>query len=120
MPLILEDVLIRTRAEDLPPGASGYFTRLPSAFLARLDDGAVLTGVLTQGTQSGDVGLILEKGCGIDLLHIAAPDRGARITPGRASIHLREAIQEGVRTQLFPGRVVITSPAQACKITAKR
>jgi hypothetical protein len=120
MPLLLEDVLIRNRADALPTGASGYFVRLPSAFLARLADGAELTGELTQGKRSREARLILEKGCGTDLLHIAASDWDARFTLGRASLRLREAIQDGVRMLLFPGRAVITSPVQACKITAKR
>ncbi len=119
MPLILEDVLIRTRADALPAGASGYFVRLPSSFLARLADGAELTGELTQGDTEQELTLILEKGCGIDFLHIAASDWDARFIEGRASIRLREAIQDGVRTPLFPGRAVITSPAQACNVSAK-
>jgi len=120
MPLILEDVLIRTRADALPAGASGYFVRLPSSFLALIADGAEFKGELTQGKQSREVRLILEKGCGIDLLHIAAKDWDARFTLGRASLRLREANQDGVLTLLFPGSEVITSPAQACKLPAKR
>jgi len=120
MPLILEDVLIRKRYGSLPLGASGYFVRLPSSFLARLADGSVLTGELTQGKQTRESRLILEKGCGIDLLHFIASDWDARFNPGRASLRLREAIQDGVRMLLFPGRAVITSPAQACKVPAKR
>jgi hypothetical protein len=120
MPLILEDVLIRKRAEGIPIGASGYFVRLPSSFLARLADGAELKGELTQGGTKQELTLILEKGCGIDFLHIAASDCDTRFTLGRASMRLREANQDGVRTLLFPGREVITSPAQACKLPAKR
>jgi hypothetical protein len=120
MPLILEDVLIRKRDDSLPPGASGYFVRLPSAFLARLADGAGLTGELSQGDTKREVTLILEKGCGIDLLHFIASDWDARFIEGRASIRLREALQDGVRMLLFPGRAVINSPAQACNVPAKR
>jgi hypothetical protein len=120
MPLILEDVLIRRRTDYLPAGASGYFVRLPSSFLATLADGAELKGELTQGGTKQELTLILEKGCGIDFLHLAASDCDTRFTPGRASMRLREASQEGVRTLLFPGREVITSPAQACKLPAKR
>lgn len=120
MPLILEDVLIRKRDDSLPIGASGYFVRLPSAFLARLADGAELTGELSQGNTKREVTLILEKGCGIDLLHFIASDWDARFTPGRASLRLREALEDGVRMLLFPGRAVITSPAQACNVPAKR
>jgi hypothetical protein len=120
MPLILEDVLIRKCDDSLPPGASGYFVRLPSSFLALLADGAELKGELTQGGTKQELTLILEKGCGIDFLHIAASDCDTRFTLGRASMRLRKAIQDGVRTLLFPGREVITSPVQACKITPKR
>ena len=80
----------------------------------------MLTGELTQGKQTRESRLILEKGCGIDLLHFIASDWDARFNPGRASLRLREAIQDGVRMLLFPGRAVITSPAQACKVPAKR
>jgi hypothetical protein len=120
MPLILEDVLIRKCDDSLPPGASGYFVRLPSSFLALLADGAELKGELTQGGKKQELTLILEKGCGIDFLHLAPSDLDARFTLGRALMRLREANQDGVRTLLFPGRAVTTSPAQACKLPAKR
>jgi hypothetical protein len=120
MPLILEDVLIRKCDDSLPPGASGYFVRLPSSFLATLADGAELKGELTQGGTKQELTLILAKGCGIDFLHIAASDCDTRFTPGRASMRLREASQNDTSLPLFPGREVITSPAQACKVPAKR
>jgi len=44
MALILEDVLIRKRADPLPVGSSGYCVRLPSVFLFMLSDGAKLRG----------------------------------------------------------------------------
>ena len=120
MALILEDVLIRKKHESLPEGSSGYCVRLPSVFLFMLSDGAEVKGELKQGSLKKDIKLILEKETCDDFLHIAAEDWNANLTVGRADLKLIDAIQKGKRTLIFENRDVITSPAQACRITSKR
>ena len=120
MPLILEDVLIRKRAETLPPNSSGYVVRLPAVFLFMLSDGAEIRGKLKQGGAEREITLILEKETCDDFLHISAEDWDDKITEGRANFELTEAFQDGKRTLLYEKRDVITSPAHSCRIKPKR
>jgi len=83
MPLILENVLIRKKDDLLPEKSSGYVVRIPSIFLLMLSDGAEIIGMLKQGTSEQEVTLILEKGCGDDILHIAAEDWNDKFTEGK-------------------------------------
>ncbi len=120
MALILEDVLIRKRAESLPVDSSGYCVRVPSVFLFMLSDGAKLRGVLKQREEEKEITLILEKETCDDFLHISAEDWNDTFKEGRADFKLKEANQNGKRTLLYEKRDVITSPAQSCKISPKR
>jgi len=120
MALILEDVLIRKRAETLPAGSSGYAVRLPSVFLSRVADGAEIRGVLKQREEEQEITLILEKETCDDFLHISADDWNDNFTEGRADFKLKGANQNGKRTLLYEKRDVITSPAHSCRITSKR
>jgi len=120
MALILEDVLIRKRAETLPANSSGYCVRLPSVFLFKLSDGAELRGVLTQGEEEREIRLILEKETCDDFLHISTEDWDDTFTEGRADFKLKEANQNGKRKLLYEKRDVITSPAHSCRIKSKR
>jgi hypothetical protein len=119
MPLILENVLIRKRADPLPVGSSGYCVRLPSVFLFMLSDGAEIRGVLKQDGAEREITLILEKETCDDFLHISAEDWDDTFTEGRADFKLKEANQNGKRTLLYEKRDVITSPAHSCRITSK-
>jgi hypothetical protein len=120
MPLILENVLIRKKDNHLPQGASGYVVRLPSVFLSMLSDGTEIRGTLTQGTREQQVTLILEKGTGEDMLHIAAEDWNEAIKEGRADFKLTEASRKGKMMRIYAQRDIITSPAHSCKISPKR
>jgi hypothetical protein len=84
-----------------------------------LSDGAEIKGTLKQGTREQEVMLILEKGTGEDLLHIAAEDWNDALKEGRADVKLTEAFHNGKRMLLYEQREVITSPAQSCKISSK-
>lgn len=120
MALILEDVLIRKRAESLPANSSGYCVRVPSVFLFMLSDGATIRCEMEQGNEEREITLILEKETCDDFLHISAEDWNDTFTEGRADLKLKDAIQNGKRTLLYEKRDVITSPAQSCKISPKR
>jgi hypothetical protein len=119
MPLILENFLIRKKYDSLPTGSSGYFVRVPSVFLFMLSDGAEIRGELKQGTEEQELTLILEKGTCEDVLHISAEDWNDRFLEGRADFKLIAAFQNGKRIPLYEKRDVVTSPAQACKISSK-
>ncbi|MBE0516702.1 MAG: hypothetical protein IBX41_04840 [Methanophagales archaeon] len=120
MPLILENFLIRKKHDSLPAGSSGFYVRVPSVFLFMLSDGAAIRGELKQSNEEQELTLILEKGTGEDILHISAEDWNDTFTDGRAYLQLNEAFQNGKRIPLYEKRDVVTSPAQACKISSKR
>ncbi len=120
MPLILENFLIRKKDDPLPAGSSGYVVRVPSVFLFMLSDGAEIRGELKQGTEEQELTLILEKGTCEDVLHISARHWNDTFAEGRADFRLTEASQNGKMIPLYEKREVVTSPAQACKISSKR
>ena len=119
MSLILENFLIRKKYDSLPVRSSGYVVRVPSVFLFMLSDGAEIRGKLKQGNKEQELTLILEKGTCEDVLHISAEDWNDNFTEGRANLKLKEALQNGKRMLLYEKRDVVTSPAQACKISSK-
>ena len=119
MPLILENFLIRKKYDSLPTGSSGYVVRIPSVFLSMLSDDAEIRGKLKQGNEEQELTLIFEKGTCEDVLHISAEDWNDNFAEGRADLNLKEALQNGKGMLLYEERDVVTSPAQACKISSK-
>jgi hypothetical protein len=119
MPLILDNFLIRKKYDSLLEESSGYVVRVPSIFLFMLSDGAEVRGKLKQGNEEQELTVILEKGTCEDVLHISVENWNDKFTEGRADLKLKEAFQNGKRIPLYEKRDVVTSPAQACKISSK-